>query len=89
LFGVIGDKDVRGEAFVEESALSRIHEGAAADFVADLPEQNTRHCIVSGIDRINIATLDPPPSRRRERADCVRRYGAQVRIDAGPPLMTL
>jgi len=60
LFGVIGDKDVRGEAFVEESGLSRIHEGATADFVADLPEQDTHHCSVTGIDRINIATLDPP-----------------------------
>jgi putative peptide zinc metalloprotease protein len=59
LFGVIGNKDVRGEAFVEESALPRIHEGATADFVADLPEQATHHCMVSGIDRINIATLEP------------------------------
>jgi len=60
LFGVIGDQGVRGEAFVQESGLARIHEGATADFVADLPEQDTHRCIVSGIDRINLATLDPP-----------------------------
>jgi putative peptide zinc metalloprotease protein len=60
LFGVIGEKAVRGEAFVQESGLSRIHEGATADFVADAPELDTHHCVVSGIDHINVATLDPP-----------------------------
>jgi len=60
LFGVIGNAAVRGEAFVQESGLSRIREGATADFVADLPEQDTHRCIVSGIDHINLATLDPP-----------------------------
>ena len=60
LFGVIGTTEVRGEAFVEESGLARIHEGATADFVADWPEQDTHHCVVSGIDHINLATLDQP-----------------------------
>lgn len=60
LFGVIGGQGVRGEAFVQESGLARIHEGAAADFVANLPEHDTHRCMVSGIDRINLATLDLP-----------------------------
>lgn len=60
LFGVIGNTGVRGEGFVQESGLSRIDAGASAIFVADLPEQDTHRCIVSGIDHINLATLDPP-----------------------------
>jgi putative peptide zinc metalloprotease protein len=60
LFSVIGDTNVRGEAFVQESGLARIHEGAIADFVADLPEQHRHRCVITGIDHINLATLDPP-----------------------------
>jgi putative peptide zinc metalloprotease protein len=62
LFTVIGDAGrdggVRGEAYVGESALARIRDGAAAEFISDLPEQGARSCRVSGIDRVNLATLD-------------------------------
>ncbi len=60
LFDVIGDRGVRGEGFIQEAGLARIHEGAAADFVADLPELSTHRCVVSGIDHVNLATVDPP-----------------------------
>ena len=60
LFDVIGDNHVRGEAFIQESGLARIYEGATADFVADLPELDTYRCMISGIDHVNLTTLDPP-----------------------------
>jgi putative peptide zinc metalloprotease protein len=58
LFSVIGNGGVRGEAFIDESALVRIQTGARVDFVSDLPELGHRRCTVSGIDRLNLAALD-------------------------------
>jgi len=92
LFGVIGNKDVRGEAFVQESGLADIAEGAAADFVADLPEQAAHHCVVSGVDRINLATLDPPYaasiyggsiSSRKDSAGAILPLAATFRVRFG------
>jgi putative peptide zinc metalloprotease protein len=62
LFDVIGGAGVKGEAYVEESDLARVRDGAPADFVADLPELSTYRCRVSGIDHINLTALDTPYS---------------------------
>lgn len=58
LFDVIGGDGVRGEGFAEESDLGRVEQGAAADFVANLPELSMRRCRVSGIDHVNLAVMD-------------------------------
>ncbi|HEY6927466.1 MAG TPA: HlyD family efflux transporter periplasmic adaptor subunit [Steroidobacteraceae bacterium] len=60
LFDIIGGMGVKGEGFVEESELARVHQGAAADFVADLPELAPFRCRVSGIDHVNLTTMDTP-----------------------------
>jgi len=60
LFNVIGQDGVKGEAFVDEAALSRIKQGTSATFVGDVPELNAHQCTVTGIDRVNIAALDSP-----------------------------
>jgi putative peptide zinc metalloprotease protein len=62
LFDVIGATGVKGEAFVSESDLARVRDGASADFVADLPELSTYRCRVSGIDHVNLTALDTPYS---------------------------
>ena len=58
LFDVIGNGGVRGEAYVGESDLARIHDGASVRFTGDLFELTPNRCRVSGVDRINQATLD-------------------------------
>lgn len=60
LLGVIGAGGVKGDAFVDEAALSRVAVGQAVTFVADLPEQPNLACVVTGIDRLNLAALDEP-----------------------------
>ena len=60
LFDVVGGAGVKGEAFVEEADRARVRNGAAADFVADLPELGTFKCRVSGIDHVNLTSLDLP-----------------------------
>ena len=60
LFDIIGGEGIKGEGFVEESELARVYQGAAADFVADLPELSTFRCRVSGIDHVNLTAMDAP-----------------------------
>jgi putative peptide zinc metalloprotease protein len=75
LLGVVGNGGVKGDAFVDEAALSRLAVGQSVSFRAALPELPIVHCRVSGIDRLNLAVLDedyvasiyggPVPSVRR------------------------
>jgi len=60
LFDIIGGVGVKGEGLVEESELARVHQGATADFVADLPELGLFRCRVSGIDHVNLTAMDTP-----------------------------
>jgi putative peptide zinc metalloprotease protein len=61
LLGVVGNEGgLKGEAFVDEAALSRLAVGQQVSFRAALPELPTVHCHVSGIDRLNLGTLDEP-----------------------------
>jgi putative peptide zinc metalloprotease protein len=89
LFDVIGGTGVKGEAFVEESDLARVRDGAAADFVADLPELSTYRCRVSGIDHLNLTALDTPYSAsvfggpipsRTDRTGAVLPLGSTFRV---------
>jgi putative peptide zinc metalloprotease protein len=89
LFDVIGGTGVKGEAFVEESDLLRVRDGATADFVADLPELSTYRCRVSGIDHINLSALDTPYSAsvyggpipsRRDHSGAVLPLGSTFRV---------
>lgn len=58
LLGVVGNGGVKGDAFVDEAALSRLTTGQQVSFLAELPELPIVHCRVSGIDRLNLAALD-------------------------------
>jgi Multidrug resistance efflux pump len=58
LLGVVGNGGVKGDAFVDEAALSRLAVGQSVSFRATLPELPIVHCRVSGIDRLNLAVLD-------------------------------
>lgn len=61
LLGVVGDGGgVKGDAFVDEAALSRLATGQHVSFLAALPELPIVHCRVSGIDRLNLGALDEP-----------------------------
>jgi putative peptide zinc metalloprotease protein len=61
LLGVVGsDGGVKGDAFVDEAALSRLATGQPVSFLAELPELPIVHCRVSGIDRLNLGVLDEP-----------------------------
>ncbi|GAB2890979.1 efflux RND transporter periplasmic adaptor subunit [Paraburkholderia jirisanensis] len=60
LFDVIGPDGVKGDAFVNEDQLAHIRTGDAARFVASLPESPMLRCRVTGIDHVNLATLDEP-----------------------------
>jgi len=61
LLGVVGnDGGVKGDAFVDEAALSRLAIGQQVSFRAALPELPIVHCRVSGIDRLNLGSLDEP-----------------------------
>ncbi len=60
LFDVLGGAAVRGEAYVQESTLMRLRTGLSADFYPDLPELETTHCVMSDVDRVNLAALNLP-----------------------------
>jgi len=60
LFDVIGPDGVKGDAFVGEDQVAHIGAGDAARFVASLPESRTLRCRVTGVDHVNVATLDAP-----------------------------
>lgn len=64
LFDVIGEGKagdrIRGEAFVDEGEVARIAAGASATFVAKRVEAPALHCRVTGVDRVNLGTLDEP-----------------------------
>lgn len=60
LLGVVGSGGVKGDAFVDEAALTRLAPGQPAEFIAALLEQPVIRCRVGGIDRLNVATLDEP-----------------------------
>lgn len=60
LVTVVGDGGSKGDAFASEESLSGLAPGQRADVVTDLPEHPVTHCRVSGIDRLNLATLDEP-----------------------------
>lgn len=60
LLGVVGGGGVKGDAFVDEAALSRLEPGQRVSFSASLPELPVVHCRVGAIDRLNLATLDEP-----------------------------
>lgn len=49
---------VRGDAFIGEDDVARVHAGQAVAFVAG--SGPTRRCRVSAVDRVNLATLDQP-----------------------------
>src|SRR3546814_13936824 len=51
LLGVVGNGGVKGDAFVDEAALSRLAVGQPVSFRAALPELPIVQCRVSGIDR--------------------------------------
>jgi putative peptide zinc metalloprotease protein len=96
LFGVIGDTGIKGEAFVDEADLLRVKDGAKATFVGDLPELHAHHCHVSGIDRVNVATLEelyvasvyggPIASRKSSGGEVLPRESVfRVRFDGCAP----
>ncbi len=60
LFSVIGKTGVKGEAFITETNIERIHPGAAVTFIGNLPESIEHRCKVLGIDQVNVGTFDSP-----------------------------
>lgn len=58
LFTVVGADGVRGDAYVSEAAVARVRRGDRVVFVPALPESPALHCAVSGVDRVNVASLD-------------------------------
>jgi putative peptide zinc metalloprotease protein len=60
LLQVVSPNGVRLDAYVTEEDLLQIRPGAYARFIADEPGVPRVACRVDTIDRINLATLDPP-----------------------------
>ncbi|TDR77891.1 HlyD family efflux transporter periplasmic adaptor subunit [Paludibacterium purpuratum] len=60
LLDVVGPQGVKGEAYVDETALSGLAPGGSARFVANGGEHWGVTCRLSQIDRLNLPTLDQP-----------------------------
>jgi putative peptide zinc metalloprotease protein len=60
IFDVVGAKGVKGEAFIGENDAARVAPGDRVTFVASLPEMGAVDCVVTAVDRVNLATLDVP-----------------------------
>lgn len=58
LLDVVGPHGVKGEAFVDEAALSDLKPGYRARFVADGGEFRSVQCRLGVIDRLNLPLLD-------------------------------
>lgn len=59
LFVVVGKSGAKGQAFIPESALTRLRGGKhEATFIADVPEQPKTKCQMEAVDRINVGNLD-------------------------------
>jgi putative peptide zinc metalloprotease protein len=60
LFDVVGPAGVKGEAYIGEDDAARVTTGDRVTFVASLPELDAVSCVVTAVDRVNVATLDVP-----------------------------
>jgi len=60
LLQVIGPRGSKADAFVDEAALDGLALGQRAVFVPVALEEPAVHCEVSGIDAVQLATLDVP-----------------------------
>jgi len=60
VLSVIGATGVKGEAYVSESDLAHLRAGQHVRFVPRLLEAAALHCVVNGVDRLNLAALDEP-----------------------------
>jgi putative peptide zinc metalloprotease protein len=60
LFDVVGPMGVKGEAFIGEEDAARVVPGDRVTFVPSLPEIGAVNCVVTAVDRVNVATLDVP-----------------------------
>ena len=60
LLDVVGPDGVKGEAFIDEAALSGLKPGHVARFVADGGEFLGVECRLGQIDRLNLPLLDQP-----------------------------
>lgn len=58
LLQVVGPQGARVEAFVDESALQRLHSGSAGVFIPDTPERPQVRCTRSLVDAVQLLQLD-------------------------------
>lgn len=62
LFVVTGASGLKGQAFVGETDMKRLRDGAhEVVFIADSPEYPAVHCNAGDIDRVNVSNLDALP----------------------------
>ncbi len=60
LLQVVGPRGSKADAFVDEAALDGLALGQAAVFIPVALEEPAVHCAVTGIDAVQLATLDTP-----------------------------
>jgi putative peptide zinc metalloprotease protein len=58
LIQLAGATGARGEAFVNESELRRLHDDAHAVFIADMPGSGSIECRVGVVDQMNLPAID-------------------------------
>ena len=58
LVQLVGTAGARGEAFVTESELRRLHENTSVSFIADTPGSPGVQCRLGVIDQMNLSIMD-------------------------------